>query len=524
MAFDFLGTFYGTEYFKGFNLLFRGSHLIASKTYPHKNNFSLKKYKGVHASLTFIDTLNYAPFSVEKLGKIINLPKLKYLSLGFKPKNKEEWDKLKTYNIRDSTISLRFLQFLYNAFSSLGADIKMTIASTSKSLFQNKYLNQIYWRHSREIIIEQFKGYYGGRCEVFRRGVINPSDKLKYYDVNSLYPFEMCTHRYPNPNTLRVTYRNTLEHINEYEGMSDVSLYCPNMQIPLLPYRHDNKLLFPVGNFRGLYCHNELREAIKLGYKITHVHKTYYYTGTCTPFKEFVEDLYKQRMEYKKLNSPMELVVKLLLNSLYGKFGEKFTDKDDWVLLENVTIEDLDGKDFEIIDGKFVRFKKENFPPSHCIPIWSAYVTAYGRMTLHKYLLECDDVYYCDTDSIMTPNDIITSKEIGGLKLEMSIEKGILVKPKFYAVVDGNNNKFVKIKGIGKKLEYDDFIDIMHNKKVEYEKITKFKEAVRRGLTPNETIEIIKRLDLSDNKRTWETDFTHTSFTNSKPRFINIDV
>ena len=39
-------------------------------------------------------------------------------------------------------------------------------------------------------------------------------------------------------------------------------------------------------------------------------------------FKEYVEKLYQMRMEYAKSN-PLNLVAKLLMNSLYGKFGMK---------------------------------------------------------------------------------------------------------------------------------------------------------------------------------------------------------
>lgn len=522
MGFDFFGVFYDTPEIENFTLIFRGSQLIAAKSYPDGDSFKIKKTKGIRAALTFIDTMNYIPMSVKQLGKLIGLEKLEYKNLGKYPRNTDEWEKIKEYNIRDAIISLKFAMFLFNSFSLLGADIKMTIASTSMSLYRNKYLNKIYWRHDEDILLEQYEGYYGGRCEAFKRGKIIPEMKLKYYDINSLYPYVMKNFRYPDPNSLRVTYENTLNNIKDYEGMSLVSVECPqNLKIPLLPLRHDNKLLFPTGKFKGWYCHNELRHALELGYTIHKVFKTHYYKFTCTPFLDYVNDLYEKRLSYQDDKSPMEKVIKLCLNSLYGKFGEKFQNKDEWKPLKSVTLEDLDGKDFEIINN-YVRIKEDKKPPIHAFPIWAAYVTAYGRMEIHNYLMVCDS-YYCDTDSIMTPDILPTSSALGALKLEMNVSHGVIVKPKFYAFVNSDDKEIVKIKGIGARLQFDDFMRVLENKKVEYDKFMKFKESIRRGMIPNEIIKILKKLDLEDNKRIWDNRFNFGMISDSDPRFIKID-
>ncbi len=44
------------------------------------------------------------------------------------------------YNLKDSEISYKFMRFLFDSFEELGASPKMTIASTSMSLFKNKFL------------------------------------------------------------------------------------------------------------------------------------------------------------------------------------------------------------------------------------------------------------------------------------------------------------------------------------------------------------------------------------------------
>jgi len=69
------------------------------------------------------------------------------------------------------------------------------------------------------------------------------------------------------------------------------------------------------------YSHIELRKFIQLGGIITKVFKSFYYLETCEPFKEYVDTLYKKRLEYQEDKSPQEIVPKLLMNSLYGGEG-----------------------------------------------------------------------------------------------------------------------------------------------------------------------------------------------------------
>ena len=516
LGFDFMGVFHEQPEMKSFNLLFRGSSLVYAKTYIRNREFvrnaNNKKTGMVGRRLCFLDTMNYASLSVEKLGNIIGVPKLKTPSfIGEKPKTFEQWEEMKKYNFQDSKVSKLFMEFLYNSFEDLGATPKLTIASTAMSLFKNKYLKDIYWKHDTESLTEQFKAYYGGRVEVFKRGVIGEHN---YYDFNSLYPSVMMN-EFPNPNSKRVTYANVLDYIKKYHGVSNVDIFCPKMKYPLLPYRINDKLIFPTGNFSGWYSHIELRRAVELGYTIKKVHKTIYFKENCIPFKEYVGDLYSLRNKYKQSNNPMEKVVKLLLNSLYGKFGQKFKDRDNWIPF-NHTIEELNKLNSIERFGDYIRIKQDAEPSCFCFPIWALYVTAYGRIKLHSAMLEAHPVYV-DTDSLITPYEMPVSDDLGDLKLEMKVSHGMIVKPKFYAVVDADNNEFVKIKGVAKKFNFLEFNGLLLNPEVRYKKFMKFKESIRRGFVPNEIIDMTKELSIEDNKRVWEFKFNPFNLQSSEP-------
>jgi len=213
-----------------------------------------------------------------------------------------------------------------------------------------------------------------------------------------------------------------------------------------------------------------------------------------------------------------------MLNSLYGKFGQKFTDKEELQPF-NLTIEELNKLDnFERI-GNFIRIKhKEKEPNAFCIPIWALYVTAYARLRLYEYL-SAHKVVYCDTDSIITKDEIPTSKELGKMKLELVVKRGVIVKPKFYGLVYDKDNKevsSVKIKGLGcmlDELRFRRLLESDSHKEV-YIKFVKFKESLRRGLVPNETLEVFKEFNLEDNKRVWGHTFSINILQESQP--INI--
>jgi len=521
LAFDFFGTFFGEEEVKNFKTLFRGSGLLFAKTFIENQKFCLhRKKKKKNPSLTFIDTGNFASLSVADLGNLIGVKKLDSPSfIGEWPKNRSQWREMVKYNMRDSEVSARALRFLFDSFQELGATPKLTIASTSMSLFKNKYLKKTFYRHPESILLELFEAYYGGRTEAFKRG---PIKNYNYYDVNSLYP-DVMRNEFPDPNSLRFNRKNDVRYIESFEGVADVTIHCPDMEYPLLPYRTNDKiskLIFPTGTFRGKYSFVELRKALQLGYVIKEIHKNIYYTKKCRPFYDYVNDLYNKRLEYKKQKSPMQYVTKILMNSLYGKFGQKFMDKDNWEPF-NHTPEDLAKlKDFRVY-GDYIYYKKKISAAAFCIPIWALYVTSYARNKLHDYITRCDPAYV-DTDSLLTQKNFFTTNELGGLKLEHDVKTGFVIKPKFYALITQDNKKMVKAKGIGFKLCMADFHKILECKSVTYKKFVKFKEAIRRGFIPNEIIDITKELDLNDNKRVWSRPLSFDTLEGSKP--INIHI
>lgn len=563
LGFDFFALFDEFEKYSKFDMKMRGDRFILielSTTKSHTHRYH--------------DTINYLMASVEKLGEIMKIPKLPKPKCitphGARfPENDEEKTELEIYNLRDSEITYLFADFLQTSFNTIGTNLYPTIASTSMSLFRNKYLDTIVYQPIREILEIMFNCYYGGRTEAFYRGKI--INKVNYYDVNSLYPHVMKSRHYPQTNSLKYTDNPTIDII-EHEGFSQCGIITPDLKYPLLPHRINGKLCFPLGNWIGWYCHNELRKAKELGYIIIPI-QSYYCTEVFNPFVRFVDDLYEKRQYYKSINSPLELIYKILLNSLYGKFAQKLEhgeilfiknqkDKErlDTLIDHNAIsaiqnkeqrfkiyspmqkLKEIEGKKYDISTIFYVTDTENVEYASFINPLISAYITAWARLELYTHIEYIEQnngtLYYCDTDSLMTDLELPVSKELGALKKEIVSNDGIIVKPKVYYLksnekadsgqhpfAKGEYKEFIKFKGLSNLKDYMSFNKVLDSQKYQYMKFSKFRESLRRNISFNSILQIEKLLDLEDNKRGWNgKEFNKEVWQRSEPLYYSENI
>lgn len=521
LGFDFNALFFGCERWNDFKIIMRGGDMLSSEIKNNKNQ-----------KLKFIDSMNYIKFGVEKLGEIIGIKKLKQPKcLGKLPMNTEEIEELEKYNEQDCLITKKFMEFFQNSLTILGCKMQLTIASSSMDLFRRKFLKR--WIIKEDYVLKRnkensinpfiFKAYYGGRTEIFQRGLFEEKDtNLKCFDINSLYPSVM-RNSFPSPSSAKYSTTPTKELL-QFHGVSRIKIYSPiQNDIPILPYRDENdKLIFPHGTFTGTYTHLEINEALKKGYKIIEMYETLYYTRNFYPFKDFVETLYNKRLEYQAINNPMELVVKTIMNSTYGKFAQKGYNETQIIDLSCLTPEQQANKDLLLdcytIDG--IHFIKNNFvecEKNFVIPILSVYVTAYARLKLYSYL-EIHNPVYCDTDSIYTYDDIPTSNKLGEMKLEYNILKAIMIKPKMYYLLT-DKKEVIRLKGVS-RMNSQMFYQVMNKEMIHFEKFTKLKESVRQGYSPNTILQCYKVISLEDTKREWSYAFNEYDIQKSKPLYI----
>jgi hypothetical protein len=84
----------------------------------------------------------------------------------------------------------------------------------------------------------------------------------------------------------------------------------------------------------------------------------------------------------------------------------------------------------------------------------AAAITAYSRMHMSQFIVD-ENVFYTDTDSIYTKEPLenhLIGKELGQMKLEAKIIKGVFIAPKTYYYIHYNLEKkkiekIIKFKG-----------------------------------------------------------------------------
>lgn len=407
-------------------------------------------------TIRFINIQNIFPVSVKKIGDIIGMEKL---HVDFDKVTDED---LLTYCRRDTEIIvnavLYWLKFIKD--HDLGS-FGPTLASQAFNAYRHKYMSSPIMIHDRRDVLEHERaGYFGGRTECFFVGEIK-GRTMYVLDINSQYPYVMRENNFPY--ALRYTSTDTTPE--QLYNLSDN--YCVvgrcrlDTNEPVYARRYDNKTVFPVGRFETTLCTASFRYAYEHEHVVS-VSKASIYRGAKI-FEKWVIDLYTLRQKYMKEGKhTMTYLVKLLLNSLYGKFGQKTDDviEEKFGLPEEYFTElyydQTKAQWYTIVRignyQKVMRTKTEE--AFHSFPTISAHVTDYARLYLWKLINVAgrDNVYYVDTDSLYVNysgyrklRPFINDMELGMLKLEAKSTYFKIYAPKDYIFGD-----FTKLKGIPK--------------------------------------------------------------------------
>ena len=225
--------------------------------------------------------------------------------------------------------------------------------------------------------------FCGGRTnavKLYHR--VSPTQKIHYIDVTSLYPWVNKTCVYPKGHPRFISAPGHTD-IHPYFGLIQCQILPPHeLYHPVLPYRHDNKLLFPLCAacveqempkrplqrtsecvhtdrqrvLTGTWCSPELAKAVELGYQVQYIYEVWHFDETCEGLFEdyvntwlkikqeasgwpkenmteqdkqtYIDNYFEQegiRLEYDKIavNKGLRTLAKMMLNSMWGKFGQR---------------------------------------------------------------------------------------------------------------------------------------------------------------------------------------------------------
>ena len=174
-------------------------------------------------------------------------------------------------------------------------------------------------------------------------------------------------------------------------------------------------------------------------------------------------------------DDPMNFIAKILLNSLYGRFGMD-DNFDNITIVHKDFLSDFEDKflDFiidriEVGDYWIIFYSSVNTSDDRNVSVAiSAAITAYSRIHMSQFKNNPNiNLYYSDTDSIYTDSDVdssfIDNKQLGKLKFESESVEAIFLGPKMYCLNIIDQGLKYKIKGLKStaKLNLDDFKNLL---------------------------------------------------------------
>jgi len=422
------------------------------------NPFFVKLEHENGKKIVLMSSTNIYKNSLRELGKIFGLEKGEIDYSG------DNLQKSIEYCKRDVEILKvameRYIQFIRD--ENLG-NFSITVAGQAFNAYRHRFMEHAIYIHADERAIRlEREAYAGGRTEAFRIGKVE--GKVYCFDVNSMYPFVMQEYPYPT-RLLTVKKSLSIQECKELieKGYLIISRCNIKTNEPVF-FKKAGKLVFPVGTFTTTLCTPELKYAIENNL-ISAIGESAIYEAEYI-FKAYVDYFYSKRLEAKQNGDKVrDLLFKLFLNSLYGKFGQK---SDTWeiigecdpAIIEEEHILDADtGRRYTIkkFGGHMFKKNDDEFNEAfNSFPAIAAHVTAYARMTLWKYMKTAgrENVYYCDTDSLFVNEEgrkrlessgVVDGKKLGALKLEKEADSLTIHGVKDYVFGDK-----VKMKGVNK--------------------------------------------------------------------------
>lgn len=319
--------------------------------------------------------------------------------------------------------------------------------------------------------------FFGGRTgavSLYAHVNQEVGEKIHYVDVTSLYPWVNKTALYPVGHPQIITSPPHCD-INRFFGIAHVDILPPpGLFHPVLPVRSGGKLTFPlcsacVGEqqalpllerrsncshsdeertLRGTWCTPEIQQALSKGYTLVKIHEVWHFPptqqkrglfanyvntwlklkqesggwpGWCTTDQQKEEYLRRYREkegidldpQHIRKNPGRKATAKLMLNSFWGKFGERQNKPQteaitspaklfDKLTNSALNVQQLRMCTDDLLEVVFTHHN-DDAPPSNKTNIFvAAFSTCWARLKLYSYLdVLGERVLYYDTDSVI---------------------------------------------------------------------------------------------------------------------------
>ena len=414
--------------------------------------------------VTFIDSLKILNFSVEKIAKDFKLP-IKKLELDYTTYRPVGY-KLQKYEIdyirNDVEIMARALDIMFNEHLD-----KMTIGSDALSYYKSGLKSfEMYYPNiglKDDLIRKSYRGGWTYLNPLYKNVEVGEGLVI---DKNSMYPSMMYDEYMPfgDPIYFEGKYEDD-KCYPLYIQMLSCSFEVKEGKLPTVQLKHtlgymDNEYIETTnGRIETLTLTSV---DLELFFEHYDVKDLYYHAGF--KFKR-IKGLFKTYIDYwmnekikagKEGNGAKRQIAKLMLNSLYGKFGLGSSVRGKYPTLED-----------DIIHYKC--YDRKDRDTIYC-PV-ASFITSYARAdiirnsqairdyTINKY--GKDYYIYSDTDSIhclkLSDDELkqfmqIDDFMLGAYKVESTFERAKFIRQKCYIEIDKEGKVNSTIAGMPKRL------------------------------------------------------------------------
>jgi hypothetical protein len=355
------------------------------------------------------------------------------------------------------------------------------------------------------------EAYHGGRVQVLGNAgetVYN----VRSVDRNSMYPSVMRESPMPDMDSVRqlkATEKNLrkLASDDAYVYWGHVVMEAgPDAELFIPVRREDGRKTYTETRVDGMFVQPVIDYALAHGWRLLDV-KELWFAKTMKPFDGFVDEFYSLRLQYKANKDGREILVKLLLNSLYGKFAQRnYTERIDDPFLVNAMLEADDWHDKYDLHHygnltSHLHYFLEKEASELSRNTWfgfAAFITGYAQISLQKVISAAGSgALYCDTDSVHFIadrwDDVVDSvsigKELGDWEPEQAhaIPVAIYWEPKVYVHYD-DDWQTLKVRHKGVPMS-----DGNLRRPQRVIQLTQWASALRRGLDVGTPVEFEKR-------------------------------
>lgn len=336
--------------------------------------------------------------------------------------SKTDREKIKFYNLKECDLLVQLMNKLREAAIEAGY---IPNSWHGAGALANQILKQNgVDKHNLpdQIMRDKFlEAYYGGRNQVLQQGEF---DAAYSHDINSAYPYALTL----LPTTAGTWRREKNQLSNNPYTLYKVQWKTPEKEfLNPFPFRFKTGIYWP-NKGEGWYWQPEVELAMEKYGKYIKILEcwTFETSSDDKPFS-FINDLFSLRRKYLAQNNDAQIIIKLGMNSCYGKVAQSIGYKGAQPVYQNY--------------------------------FWAGYITSYTRAQVLRLALQNkESVVSFATDGVMATEKLAEhniGKQLGGWSVE-PIENLFVLQPGVYCYEGSNHKTTIKSRGFSyKSVDYN---------------------------------------------------------------------